>query len=57
MASGAGVAVLWGVATCALLWPELTPPARAVLAALSVASAAALLGLGLVRSVRGAKRA
>jgi phosphatidylcholine synthase len=51
------LAVLWGVATCALLWPALTPPARAVLAAISVASAAALLGLGLVRSVRGAKRA
>ena len=51
------LAVLWGVATCALLWPALTPSARTILAGISVASAIALLGLGLVRSVRGAKPA
>ena len=48
------LAVLWGIATGALLWPGLAPAARPILAALSLASAAALLGLGLWRSVRGA---
>ena len=50
------LAVVWGIATGALLWPGLIPPARSILAALSLATAAALLGLGLWRSVRGANR-
>lgn len=49
------LAVLWGLATGALLWPGLTPLARSILAMISIASAAALLGLGLWRSVRGAR--
>lgn len=47
------LAALWGIATGALLWPGLTPPLRSVLAGISVASAAVLVGLGLLRSVRG----
>ncbi|MEO6581627.1 MAG: CDP-alcohol phosphatidyltransferase family protein [Sphingomicrobium sp.] len=46
------LAVLWAIATAALLWPGLIPPARSILAGVSVASAAALIGLGLLRSLR-----
>ena len=44
--------ILWGVATCALLWPDWAPAARSALAAVSIATAAALLGLGLWHSLR-----
>ena len=47
------LAVMWGLATAALLWPEWSEPVRTVVAAVSVATAAALLGMGLLRSLRG----
>ncbi|MGI8611699.1 MAG: CDP-alcohol phosphatidyltransferase family protein [Sphingomicrobium sp.] len=47
------VAVLWMVATCALLWPDWSEPMRTFVATVSVATAAALLGMGLLRSLRG----
>jgi phosphatidylcholine synthase len=51
------IAVLWAVATLALLWPGWpTEMARLWLWA-SYASAAALLGLGLIRTLRGDRKA
>ena len=47
------VAIVWTVATCALLWPEWSAAIRTAIAAVSVASAAILLGMGLLRSLRG----
>lgn len=47
------VAILWIVATCALLWPDWSAAVRFAIAAVSVATAAALLGMGLLRSLRG----
>ncbi len=49
------VAILWVVTTCALLSPGWSEPVRSALATVSVATAAALLVLGLLRSVRGAR--
>ena len=46
------LAIAWMMATCALLWPDWSPPASAALAGVSVATAAALLALGLLHSVR-----
>ena len=46
------LAILWGVATSALLWPGLDGPARPLVAGFSIASAAVLLALGLLRSLR-----
>ena len=46
---------LWGVSTCALLWPDLDETARSLIATVSFASAAALLVLGLLRSLRDLK--
>ena len=48
-----GLTALWGVATLALLWPDL--PERGIVAAVSVATAAVLLALGLLRSLRDLK--
>ena len=48
---------LWGIATCALLWPGLGETARMMMEALSIASAGVLLGLGLLRSLRDLKQA
>ena len=47
------LAIVWTVATCALLWPEWSASARFAIATVSVASAAVLLGMGLLRSLRG----
>jgi phosphatidylcholine synthase len=47
------VAILWIVATCALLWPEWSGALRFAIEAVSVASAAVLIGMGLLRSLRG----
>ncbi len=41
---------LWGAATLALLWPEL--PERTLVTGVSIATAAVLLALGLLRSLR-----
>ncbi len=51
------VAILWAVATLALLWPGWGPgPARLWLWA-SYASAAVLLAMGLIRTLRGDRKA
>jgi phosphatidylcholine synthase len=47
------VAIVWIAATCALLWPDWSGAVRSVIAAVSVASAAVLIGMGLLRSLRG----
>ncbi len=47
------IATLWIAATCALLWPDWSDPVRSVMAAVSVASAAILIGMGLLRTLRG----
>lgn len=47
------VAVLWGIATAALLLPGLSAAAIEPLAALSLATAAILVAIGLARSWRG----
>jgi phosphatidylcholine synthase len=47
------ISILWIVATCALLWPEWSGTVRFAIAAVSLASAAVLIGMGLLRSLRG----
>ena len=47
------VATLWIVATCALLWPDWSGTVHFAIEVLSVASAAILIGMGLLRSLRG----
>jgi phosphatidylcholine synthase len=47
------LACLWAAATAALLWPGWSEGARAGLLGVSVASGAALLALGLLRTARG----
>ena len=47
------LACLWAAATAALLWPGWNETARASWLGLSLAAAAALLGLGILRTVRG----
>lgn len=49
------IACLWAAATAALLWPGWSEAVRAALLGASLAAAAVLLGLGLLRSVRGVK--
>jgi phosphatidylcholine synthase len=51
------LALLWAAATVALLWPGWAGGVRGMLMAVSLAAAAALLALGLLRTVRGPKRA
>jgi phosphatidylcholine synthase len=46
---------VWGTATCALLWPGLEETTRSLIATVSIASAAVLLALGLLRSLRDLK--
>jgi phosphatidylcholine synthase len=46
-------AVLWSLATLALLWPGWSPGAARLWLWASYASAALLLGLGLIRTLRG----
>ncbi len=48
-----GIAILWIAATCALLWPDWSEGVRFAIAAVSVASAAVLIGMGLLRSLPG----
>jgi phosphatidylcholine synthase len=47
------IAVLWIVATCALLWPDWSGTTHSAIEVVSVASAAILIGMGLLRSLRG----
>ena len=47
------VAILWIAATCALLWPDWSEAVRFAIEAASVASAVVLIGMGLLRSLRG----
>jgi len=51
------IAVLWAAATLALLWPGWRPDLARLWLWASYASAAALLGLGLVRTLRGDREA
>ncbi|HUE79284.1 MAG TPA: CDP-alcohol phosphatidyltransferase family protein [Sphingomicrobium sp.] len=46
------LAVLWLLASCALLWPDWSGAAQATITTLSIASATALLALGLLKSLR-----
>jgi phosphatidylcholine synthase len=51
------IAVLWAVATLALLWPGWRPDLARLCLWASCVSAAALLGLGLIRTLRGDRKA
>ncbi|MBV9419166.1 MAG: phosphatidylcholine/phosphatidylserine synthase [Alphaproteobacteria bacterium] len=46
-------AVVWGISSVALLLPALSPVARTAALAISLAGAAVLLGIGLLRTLRG----
>ena len=48
-----GLAVLWAAVTVALLWPDWEPWMRTLLVQASVVSGLALIGLGLLRTLRG----
>lgn len=48
-----GIAIAWALATCALLLPDWGPGARSALSATSILGAAALVTLGLRRTLRG----
>lgn len=50
------LALLWAVATLALLWPGWSPDLARLWLWASFASAAALLALGLIRTLRGAPK-
>ncbi len=45
--------LIWAAATCALLWTGWSTDARSAWASISLAAAGILLGLGLVRTIRG----
>lgn len=47
------LAAVWAVATCALLWTGWSAEVRLALQAVSIATALALLALGLLRTLRG----
>jgi phosphatidylcholine synthase len=51
------LALVWAASTAALLWPGWSEAARGTWLAASIAMAAALLTLGLLRSVRGKRPA
>ena len=51
------LAIVWALATCALLWPDWSESVRGAIAIISVATAAALLALGLLRSARASDEA
>ena len=46
------LALVWITASCALLWPDWDDTVRSALATLSIVSAAILLGLGLLKSIK-----
>ncbi len=48
--------MVWGVATLTLLWPDLDEAARSIAASISIVTAAILLALGLLRSLRDLKQ-
>jgi phosphatidylcholine synthase len=50
------MAVLWAVSTLALLWPGWNPDMAGLWLWASCASAAVLLGLGVIRTLRGDRR-
>ena len=50
------LALMWTLATGALLWPGWSAGARAIWLAASLGSAAILIALGLLRSLRGPRR-
>ena len=47
------LALAWAAVTAALLWPDWSPAAQQALLTASLAGAAMLVGLGLVRTIRG----
>lgn len=49
------IASIWATATAALLWPAWSPSVRGAVLALSLAAAALLLALSVIRAVRGAR--
>lgn len=51
------IAVLWAASTLALLWPDWSPAAARACLWASLASAAGLVALSLVRTLRGDRRA
>ena len=51
------LAVAWAASTVALLWPEWTAPVRQGLLVVSIGTALGLLGLGLLRTLRGEQKA
>jgi phosphatidylcholine synthase len=50
------LALIWALVTSALLWPRWSDGMRAALLAISLATAAVLLAMGLLRSLRGARK-
>jgi phosphatidylcholine synthase len=50
------LALVWAAATVALLWPGLDEPVATSLLGVSVATAVVLLGMGLLRTIRGPRR-
>lgn len=51
------LALAWAFSTLALIWPDWTASARQAWLTASIATAAALLGLGLLRTLRGERPA
>jgi phosphatidylcholine synthase len=51
------LAILWALATVALLWPRWSDAAGTALLAFSLAAGAVLMALGLIRTVRGPRPA
>ena len=50
-------ALFWAISTLALLWPGWSPDLSRLWLWTSYATAAALLGMGLIRTVRGDRKA
>jgi phosphatidylcholine synthase len=51
------VAMIWATATVALIWPDWDESARRACLIVSIGSAAALVALGLLRTLRGERKA
>jgi hypothetical protein len=49
------LALFWAVVTVALLWPGWSAETARILLWFSLAAAAALLAIGLIRTLRGAR--